>query len=235
MKQFYILLIVLSMGFNLDTLVAQIIWTGPKTTFTKADGADWTQPANQDRITPNVWITRANNQGIFNIKIESNFDGTNRDSPKDTEWAFGTTSNIATLTFKNWADTIDNLPLLNMLNNDMVLHLITDNIYIDIKFLSWTSGGTGGGFSYERSTDQTLSVDDFALNNTVKIHPNPASNIINLLNVEALENYTIFNILGVKVAEGTIGSNNTIDIQQLKSGIYIVQLKNGKALRFVKK
>ncbi len=33
----------------------------------------------------------------------------------------------------------------------MVLHLITDDIYIDIKFLSWTSGGNGG-FSYERST-----------------------------------------------------------------------------------
>ena len=37
----------------------------------------------------------------------------------------------------------------------MVLHLITDYIYIDLKFISWQAGnvGTGdGGFSYERST-----------------------------------------------------------------------------------
>ena len=35
--------------------------------------------------------------------------------------------------------------------NDMVLHLITDDIYIDIKYLSWTQNGQGGGFSYQRS------------------------------------------------------------------------------------
>jgi hypothetical protein len=32
-----------------------------------------------------------------------------------------------------------------------VLHLKTDDIYLDIKFLSW-SERSGGGFSYERST-----------------------------------------------------------------------------------
>ena len=40
---------------------------------------------------------------------------------------------------------------------DAVVHLITEDIYIDIRFLSWTTGngqgGTGGGgFSYMRST-----------------------------------------------------------------------------------
>jgi hypothetical protein len=38
-----------------------------------------------------------------------------------------------------------------MIGKDAVLHLIADDIYLDIKFLSWTAGG-GGGFSYERST-----------------------------------------------------------------------------------
>jgi hypothetical protein len=33
-----------------------------------------------------------------------------------------------------------------------VVHLKADNIYINIKFLSWDSSGTGGGFSYTRST-----------------------------------------------------------------------------------
>ena len=36
---------------------------------------------------------------------------------------------------------------------NFVLHLIEEDIYLDVRFLSWTSGnGAGGGFSYERST-----------------------------------------------------------------------------------
>jgi hypothetical protein len=44
-------------------------------------------------------------------------------------------------------------PML-VLNIDAVVHLITDDIYIDITFLDWTPGigGGGGGFVYERST-----------------------------------------------------------------------------------
>jgi hypothetical protein len=35
-----------------------------------------------------------------------------------------------------------------------VVHLISDDIYLDINFTSWTQGGdvNGGGFSYTRST-----------------------------------------------------------------------------------
>ena len=36
---------------------AATIWTGPTTTFTDVDGSDPTQAVNQDRLTPNVWIT----------------------------------------------------------------------------------------------------------------------------------------------------------------------------------
>jgi hypothetical protein len=43
---------------------------------------------------------------------------------------------------------------------DLVLHLITENIYMDIKFTSWKSG-KGGGFSYERSTDQPIATKEF--------------------------------------------------------------------------
>jgi len=37
-------------------------------------------------------------------------------------------------------------------DQDMVLHIIPDNSYLDIKFTSWSGGASGGGFSYERST-----------------------------------------------------------------------------------
>ena len=60
-----------------------------------------------------------------------------------------------------------------MVGKNYVVHLITDNIYIDLKMLSWQQGGgNGGGFSYERSTNPNLSVE---LKNAVNIfvYPNP--------------------------------------------------------------
>jgi hypothetical protein len=44
-----------------------------------------------------------------------------------------------------------------MVGQDAVLHLISENIYLSIKFTSWTSGANGGGFSYERSTPPVVA------------------------------------------------------------------------------
>ena len=50
-----------------DTTSATV-WKGENKIFTKEDGADHNQSANQDRITPSVWITRASGGGqIFSI------------------------------------------------------------------------------------------------------------------------------------------------------------------------
>ena len=97
-----------------------------------------------------MWITRANSQGLFNIKTESFY--THNHSPSDTEWSFGTTANYASLTYTDW-ETWTGGPGLgppSTLNQDAVVHLISDDIYVDIKLTSW--GGTTGGFSYIRST-----------------------------------------------------------------------------------
>jgi hypothetical protein len=136
---------------------APVVWTGPSITFTKASSGDPTQAANQDRITPNVWITRADSQGIYNAKQESFF--THFSSPLDTEWANGTTANYNTLTYTNWnywAKGVNAGPPLTVGVN-AVLHLKTDNIYIDVKFQSWDSSGIGGAFSYTRSTPAAAS------------------------------------------------------------------------------
>lgn len=136
----------------LPTLAATI-WTGPMTSFTKANSADWTQAANQDRLTPNVWLTRASTEGLFNIKSEASYDRPGNTSPADTEWATGTTANLGSLSFTswyNWSKHTNGGPA-NTVGVDAVLHLISEDIYIDIKFTSWSSI-SGGGFSYQRST-----------------------------------------------------------------------------------
>ena len=125
------------------------VWQGPTITFTKANNADWTLAENQDRITDKVWISRANKQGIFNLASETTY--AKFYSPDDTEWSFGTTAAFSSLSFNNWEDLHGSNPS-SLLNKDLVLHLLTDDIYIDLKFTSWTPRG-GGGFSYERSTE----------------------------------------------------------------------------------
>ena len=138
------------------------VWNGPPITFTKepADCGEFdfcsppelspTLSENQDRITENVAITRSFTRGIFNIAQESRYSS---ESPADTEWTYGTTDDLDSLTFSSWVDWANKEPP-GTVGRDAVLHLISEDIYIDIRLTSWGAGevGTNGSFSYVRST-----------------------------------------------------------------------------------
>lgn len=158
MKKIYLLLsfIILFISCAKDDepndVSSATIWNGEKITFTKIDGADPADVANQDRINSNVWITRNNNgqtnQGqIYNIKVETN--ASKASSPSGTEWSIGTIDDLSTLVFDNFRIAVTKPK--NIVGKNLVLHLIEDDIYLDIKFTSW-SQNKAGGFSYERST-----------------------------------------------------------------------------------
>ena len=101
---------------------------------------------------------------MFNIVIEEFAE--DRTSPLDTEWAFGptqpgnpgpiTASNFANLAFAPFAPALGQEIGRNAVGyGPGVLHLISNDIYLDIRFTSWTQGDqllAGGGFSYIRST-----------------------------------------------------------------------------------
>ena len=124
---------------------AATIWNGPPIT-----ASDATEP---DKITANVWITRGGSQGLYNAATEAGF--THFFSPADTEWADGTTANYSTLSYTDWntwAKNIHGGPP-NTVGVQAVMHLITDDIYIDVTFTSWSIGSS---WSYQRAT---LAVD----------------------------------------------------------------------------
>ncbi len=132
-----------------ETEVDYTIWTGNTLIFTKDNGGDPTLASQQDAITDNVKITRGNTGGqIYNIVTESGYD--KESSPADTEWALGTVNDIANLTFESFRAATGGKPK-DVVGQNMVLHLITDDVYISIKFTSWATG-KAGGFAYERST-----------------------------------------------------------------------------------
>lgn len=137
---------------DVDETDPPTIWSGATMTFSKADNADPAMMANQDRLTDNVWLTRNNNSGaLYNAVSETTAAAS---SPAGTQWAVGTTadSNLSFGTFRDLGKPKDQV------NKDLVLKLVDDNIILDIKLTAWpdgnqgSNGGSGGGFTYERST-----------------------------------------------------------------------------------
>ena len=172
--------LLLSMGCLTAPVAAEAatVWNGPKVVFTKANGADPNQAANQDRLTSNVWLTRGGSQGLYNVAREAFF--THSVSPADTEWASGTTANYASLKYtdwETWAKSVGNPPATPGVN--AVLHLKTDGIYLDIKFLSWDQ--RSGGFSYERSTTATQGAVTLSLTTGWNLVGNSSSGSLDVL------------------------------------------------------
>lgn len=228
------LILFLSLLFNLP-IHSQTIWDGPTVTITKANNADWNLEENQDRITPTVWLTRKDVGGQFNIAQETGYSNGNG-SPVDTEWGWGTTADIGSITFYTWKGaTKDNNPYgdhTNMAGHPLVVHLISDNIFIDLTYNSWTDGG-GGGFSYTRSSDPGLSVDDFEIAK-IKLYPNPSSDYLFVDNLQSNQIISIYNVLGKKINETLYSENVPIDIRMLYSGMYFLKTEQNQTLRFVK-
>ena len=121
--------------------IAATVWNGPT-----VNESDTTAP---DKMTANVWLTRGGSQGLYNAVTENGF--THFFSPADTEWADGTTANYASLSYTDWNTWAKNLhggpP--STVGVDAVVHLISDDIYLDIKFTSWS---VGSAYSYQRSS-----------------------------------------------------------------------------------
>ena len=123
------------------------IWSGRTFAFSKAAFANPALAANQDRIRPTYWITRGSTKGLFNAARESFFTTV---SPMGTEWANGDAVNYLSLNFTTWDLWVAGNPPAKV-NVNAVVHLIDDDIYIDIVMDSWAEGAAGGGaFSYHR-------------------------------------------------------------------------------------
>ena len=245
MIRFYNLLL---LGFCLlffHTASTQTFWSGPKITFTKEANSNWALEENQDRITDEVWITRQARWSIFNIADGDISSKTQCDSPQPngTEWAFGTIADgVENLTFDTFlgADfTMCNVGQSGSpIGKDAVLHLIEEDIYIDIKFLSWGMGGGGGGsFSYERSTDESVSTTELENGVQVTLFPNPAQEELRIIGMESVQSteFTIFSTNGAIMKNGIFAPNETIRIDQLSKGMYYFQIgKHERLLKFVK-
>ena len=156
-------LVIMSLTLACSSM-AQTIWSGFDVSFTKPDTGDVNDPANQDRITDNVWLTRGGTGGIYNINQES-FYATNI-SPTDTEWATEVVpenegepivaTNWEDLTFTDWRTSYGGMFALleNIILVPAVVHLITDDVYLEII----GGGREGPAVQVEVTAGEQLSV-----------------------------------------------------------------------------
>ena len=163
------------LGRHSDCALPQSAWSsnrrpprrssGPDLRFRiqQGDRADPLLPANQDRLTDNVQLTRGDIKGLLNAALDCDAFGCtySDNSPKGTEWATELQNSGATIAATNWAalNFVDwevaygdrGLLINNITSFPAVVHLIADDVYLDLKFSQW-GAHSGGGFTYERST-----------------------------------------------------------------------------------
>lgn len=69
----------------------------------------------------------------------------------------------------------------------------------------------------------------------VKYYPNPTEKLLNLSSSETISDVTVFNLLGQKVLESTINSNEgQLDISSLTSGNYVIHANTEKGKEIFK-
>ena len=130
---------------------ASTVWNGPLTNYVQSQPYTPSDPNSVDNLTALVALTRTSSAGIFNLVDETSYDVGSDLDPTDTEWAVGSLDQYASLTYGTWAEAGDGHPVLNLVGVQLVVHLITDDIYLSAVFTQL--GGHGaGGFGYLRST-----------------------------------------------------------------------------------
>ena len=79
----------------------------------------------------------------------------------------------------------------------------------------------------------TLSIDDFELLNGLSVYPNPTSNYINIESNLELNKVSLYDSLGKMVLESL--QTKLVDVSQLSSGLYFVNVYTEDGKRAVKK
>ena len=133
--------------------------------------------------------------------------------------------------FKSAAPKFNGTPRVkDMVGRNYVVHLVTDNIYIDLKMLSWQQYNNGGGFSYERSTNPNLSAE-FKDAIDVFVYPNPTTGLVRT-NQDFIEQIRVYDLTGKQLIRS---EDSSVDLSTFKNGVYLLQLYRSDTKDWVNK
>jgi archaellin len=154
-------------GNGLPLSHAATLWTGTNINFTESANSK-----SDVILAGKVVLTRGSNQVLYNTAAGETSAGAS--SPADTKWAFGTLTNFTKLSYQS----LESIRIAangdlagRILNQQMVMHLTNEDIYLSVRFTAWGQHGAGG-FAYTRSTP-VMSVQP-----TVSITGSTGANVI---------------------------------------------------------
>lgn len=101
--------------------------------------------------------------------------------------------------------------------------------FAEFTLFSNTNDDVYGRFFISINNTPT-SITDYT-NNTISIYPNPSTNYMNVtLNNNIINaKYSIYNILGKKIAESSISSSSfTINTKEIEPGVYFLKISDEK-------
>ncbi|QAA83177.1 HYR domain-containing protein [Aequorivita sp. H23M31] len=134
------------------------------------------------------------------------------------------------------ATAIDNCtdPVIITTQDPAVGTALTDGIHT-ITLTAEDEYGNISTCSFELTVESILvGIDDNVLESGVALYPNPAKNIVNLVNKTniSLDNMVIFDINGKKVNQIDLRAmvgEKSVDVSNLASGVYVIQIVGEKA------
>jgi hypothetical protein len=137
---------------HIELTNTEVSFVGTLFTFTKTNYG-----SEVDYIDEGLAITRGDDQGIYNITVEPEYDRDTRISPANTEWnadGWNNLSNVTSRTYTTWRDALDT-NVAAIVGQELIMHDLTNDKYWGVKFTQWTQGvdpmgAQGGGFAYTR-------------------------------------------------------------------------------------
>jgi hypothetical protein len=105
-----------------------------------------------------------------------------------------------------------------------------------------TSGGCGGNLTPNNATmtggvqDTVLGNDQFVLENSIVVYPNPTTHTLKIEYKDEISNVTIWNIKGQRVL--SFAKTNILDVSTLETGTYFARIQTAAGLKvasFIKK
>ena len=200
-----------------------------------------------------VWVKLAEGSGTVQLTVKSTVNGATTAENADTY----TNLASATATANEWVLLTDNFT-----------HTQNDQSFLYVKG-PVVSGGTGVDYfvddfslvsegagevdftnsgnvvdigAYEYTADTSLSNEDIVDEaSSIYVYPNPAADMLNLINLKNNESIAVYDLLGKKHLVKQLRKMNrtVVHISTLKTGIYIIQVTNTKgatkSIRFIKK
>ncbi len=148
MRLFYLLVTIILITSSY--LNGQTIWTGEKIVFSKSGDDNPTQEKYQDRITDQVWLTRGEGGGLYNLKTE---EQATKNSPIGTLWAYGPCQDMDDLEFKTQKEQAKECGRYQYMSGEtFCVYLEEEKIYVEFQITTFDRKSKGSNIQYVRNS-----------------------------------------------------------------------------------